>query len=82
MGLGEIMEWLAQNGDKARLTMDARVPVEDAGIALCKPSAVKLAEIAGALSEDEVSALASEPIQPLYVTEAFITKAKRPFRAE
>jgi tRNA threonylcarbamoyl adenosine modification protein YeaZ len=82
MGLDEIMEWLARNGDKARLTTDARLPVEDAGIALCRPSAVKLAEIAGALSEEAVSALASEALQPLYVTEAFITKAKRPFRTE
>jgi tRNA threonylcarbamoyladenosine biosynthesis protein TsaB len=79
MGVDEMAAWLVENVDKRRITMDARVPLDDAGISLCVPSAVRLAEIAGVLSDEAIRVLASEALQPLYVTEAFITKAKRAF---
>lgn len=61
------------------LSFDKSVPLDLPDVRLCVPSAMKLARHAASLSKDEIARLSSAALEPLYIREAFITHAKRPF---
>ena len=75
----EFRQWHGDHGADRIISFDPIAPLGLPGITLCHPSALKLARIASAMSEPERASLASRPLEPLYVREAFITKAKRAF---
>ncbi|MEN3940496.1 tRNA (adenosine(37)-N6)-threonylcarbamoyltransferase complex dimerization subunit type 1 TsaB [Prosthecobacter sp. SYSU 5D2] len=58
-------------------SFDARPPLGLPQVQLCPPDAGRLAETAAGLSEDEIQALAARPLEPVYLQEAFITKARK-----
>ncbi|MBE2287651.1 MAG: tRNA (adenosine(37)-N6)-threonylcarbamoyltransferase complex dimerization subunit type 1 TsaB [Prosthecobacter sp.] len=61
------------------LTFDAKVPLGLEQVCLAKPCAKRLAQNVFRLSADEIAGLATQPLIPHYLAEAFITQAKRPF---
>lgn len=58
-------------------TFDAKRPL-DLTTVHAKPDAAKLAKIVQSLPDGELAALASQPLIPHYLAEAFITLPKRP----
>lgn len=58
-------------------TSDAAVPLGLAGVEAAQPSALLLARLAAGLEADEIGRLAGMELEPFYLTEAFITKAKK-----
>ncbi len=61
------------------LTFDAKVPLGLEQVRLAKPCAKRLAQNVCRLTADEIAGLATQPLIPHYLAEAFITQAKRPF---
>lgn len=61
------------------LTFDAKVPLGLDHVLQAKPCAKRLAGNIRRLSAEERAALATQPLIPHYLAEAFITQAKRPF---
>lgn len=58
------------------MTFDEKSPLGLADVLLVKPSAVKLAELAAGLSEENVKALAETLLEPVYLSAPFITMPK------
>ena len=75
----DFRRWHLERGPGRVICFDPVIPLRLADIELCHPSALKLARIGSSLAEADLARLASRPLEPLYVREAFITKAKRPF---
>ncbi len=69
--------WNERHAAMPRFTMDATVPLGLAGVLLAAPQPVLLARQAARLSQEEIHSLASQELEPLYITEAFITTAKK-----
>ena len=58
-------------------SFDACPPLGLPQVKLCPPDAARLAEVAEALSDDDIQALAARPLEPVYLQDAFITTAKK-----
>lgn len=58
-------------------TYDASVPLGLAHVQSVRPDAVALARLAAGFDEATVQARAAQPLEPLYLQEAFITTAKK-----
>lgn len=61
----------------ALFTVDAATPPFCEAVSAV-PSAARLAELAVALPDAEIARLAALPVEPLYLTEPFITVSKKP----
>ena len=57
-------------------TFDAKPPLALEGVVSVSPSAVRLAQIAASLPEDEMARLASLPLEPVYLAAAYVTQPK------
>ena len=71
----ETRAWIASSGVHV-FTSDDKEPLAGVGIICRRPCAIRLAQSAAALGEEAVWTLAEKDVEPLYVQEAFITKAK------
>ncbi|MDB6139795.1 MAG: tRNA N6-adenosine(37)-N6-threonylcarbamoyltransferase complex dimerization subunit TsaB [Verrucomicrobiaceae bacterium] len=69
--------WHAASDGRPCFTSDAVVPLGLPGIELAQPSAVLLAKLAAGLDALEREGLTAVEIEPVYITEAFITQAKK-----
>jgi len=74
-GEEEIRAW-SEHASMPIFTADETPPLAVAGIQTRHPSAVRLAATAASLGEETIWTLAENGVEPLYVQEAFITKAK------
>lgn len=71
----ETRAWISEHGLSV-FTSDDKEPLAGTGILCRRPCAIRLANAAAALGEEAVWTLAEKGVEPLYVQEAFITKAK------
>lgn len=69
--------WHEAHAGEPCFTSDGAVPCGLAGIEIAQPGAVLLARHAALLGAEEVNRLAAVELEPIYITEAFITQAKK-----
>ena len=73
----ELRAWRETTAGEACFTSDAMVPLGLAGVEVVQPSAVLLAKMAAELDAGEIARLSATELEPVYITEAFITQAKK-----
>ncbi len=69
--------WMEANAGVPCFTSDAVAPLGLAGVVQAQPNAALLPGITAGLDAVEVEGLAAVELEPVYITEAFITQAKR-----
>ena len=69
--------WKEGIGDEPCFCSDAVAPLGLTGVEVVQPSAVLLAGLAAGLGAEDMKALAMAELEPFYITEAFITTAKK-----
>jgi tRNA threonylcarbamoyl adenosine modification protein YeaZ len=66
----------ARASDTPWYAFDVKPPLALDGVVCVSPSAVRLAEIAAGLPENEMARLASLPLEPVYLAAAYVTQPK------
>ncbi|MDB6116356.1 MAG: tRNA ((37)-N6)-threonylcarbamoyltransferase complex dimerization subunit type 1 TsaB [Verrucomicrobiaceae bacterium] len=69
--------WKETTADEPCFTSDAVMPLGLTGVESVQPSAVLLARLAGKFDGSELEKLAAVELEPIYITEAFITQPKK-----
>lgn len=72
-----LRSWRETTAGEPCFTSDAVVPLGLEGVEKAQPSAVLLARLAAGFDAAEVEGLAAVELEPVYITEAFITQAKK-----
>ena len=72
-----LREWSARHAGEPCFTSDAVVPLALPGVVIAQPNAALLAQLAAKLNAQDVERLTAHALEPLYITEAFITTAKK-----
>jgi len=69
--------WRETTAGEPCFTSDAGVPLGLDGVEKAQPGAVLLARLAAGFEAAEVASLGAVELEPVYITEAFITQAKK-----
>ena len=72
-----LREWKARHAGEPCFTSDAAAPLDLPGVVVAQPSAVLLAHLAAKLDPEAIATLAAHELEPVYITEAFITTKKK-----